>query len=545
MKRDVGAKEVIKMENKNIDNKINSEAIENIQENSSKKGNKSKISKVKKFMKSRKAKHGSIAVAITAIAVALVFLINIASNLLVERFPNLQIDLTASQTYQLQNDTVEYINQLDTPVTVYVLADKKNFKTGLNAYGGSNYFIQAEKLLSKMDAMSNNIKLEYIDLSKNPTFSGKYPDINWTSANSNYLLLVDAGEKYTALTADQCFTYDSQYYSYGYYYWTSTTIEQAVVTGLLDVTTSNKVKIEFLTGSGQEEEIYSYLKDLLKKNAYDVSEVSLTTGDLSDETQIAVMYGPTVDLSEEATQKLESWLDNEGNYGKTLIYLPIDQKIETPNLDTVIEQYGMKVDDSLAFTTSSSHYTGQTPYMFLTDYAENETYLKTLKNPNIPTIVYNARPINILDTDSASALLSVSSSAGKISFDTDTSEIKTAEDLEKFMTPDGITVAAIGKKTNSQNKSSNVAVFGSYSMFYSTLLSSSTYNNANYIVNLCNTVTNRGDMGITITSAPSEIEELGVITGPTTLIAQIIFIGVVPLTVLLIGLVVFIRRRNK
>ncbi len=120
-------------------------------------------------------------------------------------------------------------------------------------------------------------------------------------------------------------------------------------------------------------------------------------------------------------------------------------------------------------------------------------------------------------------------------------DTSTAED---YLKADGINVAAIGSVAGEDNKKSNIAVFGSPIMFLSGYLDAS-YNNSNYIINLCNTVTDRGDMGRTIASASSGDGELGTVTAATTTIVSIIFIGAVPLIILVIGLVVFIRRRKK
>ena len=77
--------------------------------------------KLKALLKSRKAKRGSVAIAITAVFICIIILINFITGLLVERFPSLQFDMTASQTYQLQSDTSEYLSQLDKDITLYVL----------------------------------------------------------------------------------------------------------------------------------------------------------------------------------------------------------------------------------------------------------------------------------------------------------------------------------------------------------------------------------------------------------------------------------------
>ena len=504
---------------------------------------KTKKGGLKAFLKSRKAKRGGVAAAILAVFICIIVLVNVATGLLVERFPNLQFDMTASQSYGLQDDTVEYLSQLDKDITVYVLTSEKTFRGGLNAYQGAEHFTQAYTLLKKM-AADSKLSLKFVDLAKNPTFTAKYPDIDWNSETASHLILLDSGDDYTVLSLEDCFTYDSEAISYGYYIYTATKIEQAIVTGVLDLTTAQKVGIDFITGSGESEDSYSGLKNLLKQNAYSVEDVNLTTSTLREESTVAVLYSPSVDLSEEAARKLSDWLDNDGDNGRTLIYIPIDLKVETPNIDALLKEYGMKVSDGISFCTSRDYYIND-PYMFLADYAEDTTYTSTLKNAKVSPLVYYTRDVEITDGSKATALLTDNTSVGVIPFDTDTSEFESESDLAKFYKADGITPAAIGTKTNSDSISSNVAVFGSPYMFTERFLSTSSFNNANYIVNFCNTVTDRGDMGITINSASVDSGELGVTNASTIIAYGIVFIAVIPLIVLAIGLIVFIRRRHR
>ncbi|MEE3427992.1 MAG: Gldg family protein [Ruminococcus sp.] len=494
------------------------------------------------FLKSRKAKRGTIATAIVAVFICLIILLNFVTGLLTDRFPSLQFDMTSSQSYQLQKDTSEYISKLKNDITVYVLTRESTFKSGLGASSGAQYFVQADKLLKKMDAANDKLTVKFIDLSSNPTFTGKYTNIDWNAENANNLIIVDAGDNYTALSLDDCFDYDSESYNYsGTYAYTGTKIEQAVITGILDVTTADKIGIDIITGSGEDEEHYGALQTLLKQNAYSAKEINLTTQKLRKASKIAILYAPTVDLSKDAVTKVSDWLNNGGEKGKTLIYIPMDVKTSTPNLDELLAEYGMKVSDGLAFCTSNN-YVVQNPYMFLTDY-KNDTYTADLKDANIPTIVYNTRNIQIKDSNKASALLSVESSVGVIPFSVDTSELKSESDLEKYKKK-SVNAAAIGSDS-SDSKKSNIAVFASPYMFTGTFLNTTSYNNSNYIVNFCNTVTNRGDMGITIKSAGTDEAELGVTSASTVIAIGTVFIGVIPIIILIIGLVVFIRRRIK
>lgn len=537
-------------ENKNLNQIENTEetSFEDIIENAEHDNKKSKTKKKKpnsfvSFLKSRKAKRGAVATAIVVVFICIIFLLNIITGILVEKFPALQLDLTSNHTYELQPDTVEYLRQVDNDITIYALAKEDSFKNGLSASSGSQYVVQGYKLLKKMAASNDKIHLKFIELSSNPTFTNKYSNINWSSS-SQYLILIDAGDdNYTALTLDECFTYDSETLSYyGTLEFTASTIEQAVVTGILDVTTADKVCIDFITGSGETEDGYSAMKNLLKQNAYDVKDVSLTTGTLREKAEIAVLYGPTVDLSENAANKIQKWIDNDGEYGKTLIYIPVDTQISTPNIDAIISEYGMKISDGIAYCLSSSYYINS-PYTFLTDY-DSDIYTATLKNSDIPTIVGNSRTVEITNQDNAVAMLKVDSSVGVLPFDVSSDEITSEKDLEKYM-QESINLACVGSKTNEEDSKSNVAVFGSYYMFTSTFLNTTSFNNGNYIVNFCNTVTDRGDMGITIATAEANIPEIGTITDGTVNAMYAIFIVVVPVIILLIGLTVFIRRRNR
>ena len=105
--------------------------------------------KFKKFMKSRKAKHGTVAMAITALVIVMVIVLNIIIGLLVNRFPDLELDLTSNNSFALQDDTIDYVSHLNNDVTVYILMEKDKFESQ------GTYFVQAQKMLNKMASKSD------------------------------------------------------------------------------------------------------------------------------------------------------------------------------------------------------------------------------------------------------------------------------------------------------------------------------------------------------------------------------------------------------
>lgn len=88
-------------------------------------------------------------------------------------------------------------------------------------------------------------------------------------------------------------------------------------------------------------------------------------------------------------------------------------------------------------------------------------------------------------------------------------------------------------------------MFGSYMMFTKDVLKVNSFNNSAYLMNIVNTVSDKQDSGITIESKSLDNKELGVTDITTSNLLTIIFIVVVPAIVLIIGIIVWIRRRNK
>lgn len=508
--------------------------------NDSKKDNKKNNRKGRKnggfktFLKSRKARHGSMAAAIVAIVIAIVIVINVICGLFVERFPDLKFDFTANNSFALQEDTVDYVSHLDKDVTLYILMPERDFDNQ------GTYFIQAKNLLEKMESNSNGkISIEYIDLSSNPTFSSSYPDVDWSGESSydNFMLVV-CGDQYRMLKVGDCFEYDEEVYSYyGSYQFTGTTIEQAVVTAVLNVTAEDKVVVDMITGNNEQD--YSAIKTLLENNAYEVNEISLVTQDIDEDAEFVMLYAPSVDLDESAAEKISEWLDNDGKYGRSLIYVPTVEKVDTPNIDNLLDQWGMAVDDGFVFETNTDYLvSGSTPYAFIVDYTDY--YTENLKNSKIPVFVNQSHNIIINDSEMAHAILTTSDKAGVQPYEFDENW-----NYEDAMTGEPVTVAAEGVKTNNDDNSSRVVVFGSFAMFNESIMSFNSYNNSAYFMNVVNTIADKEDTGITIESKSLESNELGV-TDVTTQSAMIaIFVFVLPAVILATGLVVWLHRRNR
>lgn len=485
---------------------------------------------LKSFLKSRKAKHGTVAAAIVAMVIAAVILVNVVCGILVDRFPSLSFDLTANQVFALQEDTEDYISHLDKDINVYVLMTEENFTSN------GSYFVQAQKLLKQMVSKTDHMKLEYVDLSKNPTFTSNYTDVDWTIQEN--LFLVESGDQYRCLTVSDCFEYDEQtYYYYGQYDFTGSNVEQQIVTAILNVTTEDKPIIDFITGN--QEQDYSSLTSLLESNAYQINEISLATSDLDEDAKIAVLFAPAVDLDDATAEKLNNWLENDGDYGRSLIYVANFEVQETPNLNAFLNKWGMSMADGVLFESDSNYLVTNQPFISLTNY--NDVFTDGLKNSSIPCLSSYTRAINIEDESVAKAVLTTSSASGIMPYSEANNE---NWNYKEAITGSPLNAAAMGTQKNTEEVASNVVVFGSYNMFASSVLSYNSYNNSAFVLNMVNTLADRDDMGISIEGKTIDNSELGIDLSAQNAL-MVLFVILVPIAALAAGLVIWVRRRNK
>lgn len=485
---------------------------------------------LKEFLKSRKTKHGSIAVAIVAVIIAVTILLNVVCNLLVDRFSVLSLDLTSNQVFALQEDTTDYVSHLEKDVTIYVLTEKDSF------VANGSYFVQAEKFLSSMEKLSNHIKIKYIDVSKNPTFISNYSNIDWSI--SSHVFIVECGEEYRVLNIDDCFEYDEQtYYYYGTMNFTASTVEQAIVTAMLNVTTDDKTVVDIISGNSEKDS--SAIKELLENNAYQVNEVNLTTAELDEDAEVAFLFAPSVDLDTSTIEKIEKWLNNGGDYGKSLIYAANYELENTPNLDVFLEKWGIKMSNGVIFETDANYLVSNTFLVSLTNY--NDVFTTDLKNPSIPVISSYTRGVEITNEELAVPVLTTSNAAAILPY----SEKSNSEwDYSSAITGEPLNIAVKGTQANSDSIESNVVVFGSFEMFSGSFMSYNSFNNSAFLVNTVNTLADRDNIGITIESKSMDNPTLGIdLAGQNAL--MILFAIVVPIAVLVVGLVIWIRRRNR
>ena len=480
----------------------------------------------KNIFKSRKFKYGGIATVITILFIVVVIVINMIMGVLDSKVV-MEVDLTPNQVYGLTQESIDFVQGLDKDVEINILNSKDSFESG------GQYYVQAAAIIENYSKYSSRVTVNYVDLVKNPTFAANYEDENIASND----VLIKCGEKHKLVKSSELFNSEMSYSTFSYVV-TSSQAEQSVTSAMVNVTSDEITKVAILTG--YDEADYSSLTSMLTSNNFDVQEVNITTDEIPEDAKLAVIFAPGRDYDQSSLKKLDTFLSNNEKLGKSLVFVPNTQPDQIPELNSFLEEWGMSVGSGVMFELSTDHlYNNTTPFWSAAEYVD-EDYSSVITNKSIPVSVMQSRPIEILkESESIKVLLESTENSGIYPVDAAEGWQPEESDLTG-----PITLAAVStKQVSGVDDVSNVAVVGSAAAFASSLLSSTSVNNSAYFINMFNTLAEREDTVLI------EAKTLGGATMSVTTNVSIplgvVFTIVLPLLILVTGLVIWIRRRNR
>ena len=459
-----------------------------------------------------------------------VFLLNLVTTELGERY-RLAFDLTANAAFEAGEETTTLLQSLDQDVEIYVLATE-------DAYSGSSYFLQAQRMIEHYPRLSPRVNLSYIDYVFDPTFAARYPDLSLSKGD----ILVVAGERVKQLKIADLFNYN--YSDTGDLIIRSSRAEEAMTSAILYVTSGEQVRIAVLTGNGMAD--MTAFIDLLAANNYDVTEVNLTLDALGDNYDLALLLGPQIDLSEDALSKLDAFLYNDGAYGKTLFYTADVTQDVLPNLEVFLKEWGVIIGEGAVFETTAERTYRYQPYYPVTAYV-NENYRDDLIDPSAPVLMPLARPLDLVYTTQGNHQNEI-----LLEF-TETSGVRPPEAVDGFTVEQasrwGPMPALILSSTLIRGTAgvtqfrSNILVSASTAMLDTFSIQNTSLSNSEYLLNLFNSLLERTDV-MTIQPKSLAGETLSITTRQASTLGTLLA-GVLPLAILVTGIAIWLARRYQ
>lgn len=470
---------------------------------------------------SRRWKYGAMATTITVLGIVLIIVANIVVGQLTEKY-GWSIDLTADDRYAISDESIQYLKRLKDEVDITVFVDEKSMSTG------SYYLVQAYQNLLQYKEHSKKVKLEFVDLTENPTYISKYPDLDLSSWD----ILVESGKKQKVISFQDLYEYDSSGSQI-----TASKVEQKVTGAIASVTSdATEKKVVVLNGFGENEP--TDLTNLLQDNQYEITSRSLLTDDLDETATDAILFAPQKDLNEDCLRKLSSWLDNDGKQGRNL-YVFLDPNAGSlPNLEAFLGEWGLKAEEGYAFESNSSMYYGKFYYP-VAQYA-NMDYAEGMTSSDL-TIMALCRPVDTLfenkDGYETSILLNFTSGSGTVKLG------------QTEITADQITGDVKGMVLSTHSwygeevTKSNILVSGSALAFTGDVMTSDTFANGRYILGVFKRLDDQSET-VNIPAKNLSVEN-HTMSQMKTNIYTWGFMVVLPVIVLIVGIVVWVRRRHR
>jgi len=465
---------------------------------------------------------------IIVLLIAAMFLLNALALVLSNRYP-LALDLTANAAYEIGDETKSVLDSLAQNVTIDVLATEDSF-------GGDSYLVQAKYILDRYPQYSSRVSLRYIDYASDPSYAANHSDL--TLAEGDVIVSADDRVKQISLTS----MFNYAYTASGSLTVESSRAEEAVTAAILSVISGNDVEIGVVTGHGEQEMVN--FTALLVNNNFVLRTAVPATDDLSDFDAL-LLLAPQTDLSEDDIRALETYLYNNGEYGRTLFYAASVSQTSLPNVETFLAEWGVKVGSGTVFETTAERTYQYQPYYPIVDYT-SQTYQDMLIDATTPMLMPLSKPLEVLfasrDNHYTETLLSFGETAGVRP--ADAGDDFTSDDAEQWG-PMSAMVLASRKlyKNGAVDKQSSIVVSGSVSMLEELCLQNSSLANSSYLVNLLNDLTDKEE---TIVIAPKSLagKTLGITTAQVTRLGMVLG-GVIPLCILLAGIAVWLYRRYK
>lgn len=537
-KKELSAEEIIEAEKPETEKiEINSKSeVKAYKTNSDGQNSKKKKTKSPKAPRQKMSKarfnHTIGALVITAVVLVATILLNVVVSLMSDKLPGMSIDLTSKGAFQLSETSIKLAQNVKKDLKITFLDDKQSYRSKASS---NTYYAQVMAIAEEYGKYNNKISAEYISIVDNPNFENKYPQETLSADN----IIVSCGDKYRILDQYDIFNVKSYYSTYSYI--ASSKAEEAFDGAILAVTSTESTKLAIVEDNSTED--FTYFKNILEQNNYELVSVKLEQEDIPKDAKMLIVFTPEKDFSKTAAKKIRTYLENNKEYGKNMLYIPSSKTYKTPNLDEVLSDWGITVGDGLAYELESSSVYGRNMYDGILCYMGSNAFTSKFDDNSAPVISSYARPITLDSDAETQSLLQYSSKSGVCPSDADDSYDFTGNAKGNIIIAGYGVNGIFANDKKSSDKISTVFVFGSSTMFEKTILAS-TYSDQKYILAMLSESCGRVNQEISVEAKELTQYDVQIDNNSASVIGLVCYVGL-PIAVICAGLIVFVKRRNK
>jgi len=349
------------------------------------------------FFQGHQSRRGAYSALISAVAIALVIVLNLAVGLLPTTVT--QKDITDNHLYQVSDTSKSYLAALDTDVAIHVLAKE------------SDVDARIVKFISVYAALSGHLSVEYIDPVAHPAALTAYD----ASANTIVVDCAATGRQETVAISD-IIGYDSySYYTTGTYTENSFDCEGRLTSAVDAVVSAVTHKVYTTAGHG-EASLSDSLTKLLTRSHLDVESVNLLqSGSVPSDCDALICCAPTADLADDELTMLRTYLSGGGH----VLYLMSSELLSLPNWETLLGENGLAVTSGYIADTKS--YYSNNPYAIFPAIATGSGVAGDLSSSD-NMLVYSSRGLLTAEVSGVTVTPFLTTTDGGYNVDTDGSK---------------------------------------------------------------------------------------------------------------------------
>ena len=483
----------------------------------------------------RRFKIGALSVVSIIIVIAAVIAFNYFVDYFADRYV-LEIDMTKESEYEISDETAQLLSTLNEPITITVLCDETD-------YANDEDLRRLPKVFQRYEQLSGGqVTVKYINAVTNPGIFNSYNDLGDLSTGD---IIVESAKRYKAMDPHDLLEYTTSSSNSGSSgnsgsrYVTGLRAEQRLTSAILYVTANKVPKAAYISGH-QENTKLETMDELLTRSNYEITTISLMqTGEIPSDVDMIIISQPKGDYTEEEINIIDDFLSNQS--GRMIVSYASD----TPNLPVLnayFEEWGVAYESQMVYDTERC-FAGYNAYILPNiDTVEN---LTDSLDKNGYVIIPGARPISILwDQDNwrgTQALMTTSNSAYAKDLSAESTAIEQTDSDAKG--PFQVGVLSYQNQMHNLNSNFSYILFLNAGFLSDSTLGGESFMNKDYFLAALNFMSEDSE-SVVIASKDLTTANL-VITGAIRSVLYYLLIFIIPGICLILGIVVWARRRHK
>jgi len=465
---------------------------------------------------------GIYAVAVSAIAIILVIVINMVAGKL-----NINVDLTKTGLYTLDEDTVEYVSAIEDEIKLYYFV-----QSGADAYPA------IDNVLECFDGLGKNMEVIEVDPILHPNYaSGLIGEEAASTLQFNSIIVMNEtnGRSKLVLTSEMITSsIDSKTYTKTHI----SDVEGQIASALMYVTNEELPVMYIMSGHG-EIELTDMQKSLIEKNNVDMLTFdSLTAGEVPEDCDILLINYPSYDFTEAQAEVVKSYMADGGKVIMNLYYVASEFK----NLNALLNYYGVEMVPGIIYETNSNYYVPNTPDDLIPQIADHAIMeeIQGVKRLRVP-LASGLRVLqNKRSTITATELITTTKDAYSKVDQYSVGENKVAGDV------DGPFAVGVCVEEVYHGMKAQLLIYSSPFLWDDMIIGERTWGNRELLINSINYLSQMKSTFYAPTRNLDKVDPSWTLTGAQFIFHAILKVIVLPVLCLALGgVIVILRRRSK